>query len=136
MDKEYLIGKLNEVSDPENDLDPIVEDIERTDDPRSFLPELFRFIEQRHDEDLGSPGPLVRFMEKGYAEGDYFELLKKSMETMPSLTAAWMINRIVNALKNETEKDEWKILLAEALDHPKIDSATKDRVQHFLDFQK
>lgn len=59
---------------------------------------VFDFFERYPNEDLGSPGGLVHFVERSYPE--YKARLLFSLRKAPSLSVVWMTNRILNAAWN------------------------------------
>lgn len=63
-------------------------------DDTTFV-EAFRFIERNADADLGTPGPLIQFLERFYPR--YCARLVESVQRRPTLYTLWMLNRILNS---------------------------------------
>ena len=92
---------------------------------------ILRFLESHPDWDFGLPGPLVHFVEKFYRRG-YEEELVKSIQRQPTAHTAWMLNRIINGERGTIAKTELIGVMQKATQHPSIDSATLERINHFL----
>src|ERR1700689_436762 len=80
----------------------LVSPIEKDPTAPEAFPEIFAFFERFPDADLGTPGPLVHLIEQHI--GKYEALLVGSVRRAPSTTTIWMINRILNAKRDEGEK--------------------------------
>jgi hypothetical protein len=61
----------------------------------NIAPIVFTYLERHHNQDLGSPGPLVHFLEQSYPV--YLNALLASLERRPVWYTLWMTNRILNA---------------------------------------
>lgn len=72
--------------------------------------EAFHFIERNAHADLGSPGPLVHFIERHYPR--YCRHLVESVERHPTTHTLWMLNRILNGRPSDEERAELLKLLA------------------------
>lgn len=55
--------------------------LEKVPNKREAVPAIFRFFEANSDKALGSPGPLVHFLEEEY---DYLVELEKSVMRKPT----------------------------------------------------
>ena len=94
---------------------------------------IFYLIEKYPHADLGTPGPLVHFLEK--LVGKYEQPLYRSLERRPTPLAVWMLNRIINAEKDSNQKNRLMDIMAGLLSNAQIDSVTEEWVQEFLEFQ-
>lgn len=47
----------------------------------------------------GTPGALVHYVESFYKKG-YEELLEKSVRNAPTVHTVWMLNRLINIMRN------------------------------------
>lgn len=82
--------------------------LEQEPNKRKAVAAIFRFFEVHSDKDLGSPGPLVHFLEE---ENDYLSELEKSVLRKPTDLTVWMINRIMNGADSQYRK-HWLAILA------------------------
>lgn len=104
------------------------------DDQSELFETIFSYMEKNHSEDLGSPGPLVHFVEKGYPE--YLGLLKKSLKRQPTNLTIWMLNRILNSELELDLRNELLELLKSTLIHPLADEEAKSTAKMFLKHQE
>src|SRR5690242_2618518 len=65
---------------------------------------ILRFLESNPDLDVGSPGPLVHFVERFYGHG-YESTLIASVERRPTPHTVWMLNRVINGTKDAETRD-------------------------------
>ena len=63
---EFLYGEADK-----SEMNDIVEAIEQLDNPREIIPDIIAWFEEHPDEDVGSPGPFVHFVEE---DDDYLEI--------------------------------------------------------------
>jgi hypothetical protein len=96
---------------------------------REAIPSIFIFIEKNYDKELGSPGPLVHFMEE---KDDYHQDLKRSIQRKPTALTVWMVNRILNGV-SENEREEWVAQLQSVSNHKEADIIAKDSAKEFLE---
>lgn len=90
------------------------------------------FLEEHPDLDVGSPGPLVHFVEQ--FSGDKYEAkLLESLRRKPTAHTLWMLNRIINGVKNSDEKRPYVNAMSEAKDHPLANSIARQEASDFLD---
>lgn len=80
------------------DLYQITDDLKKLEQPEAAVEAVFRFIENHPDDDLGSPGPLVHFVEQVPSPG-YEEKLVASLRRRPTPHSVWMLNRVLNGLQ-------------------------------------
>jgi len=62
---------------------------------------VLRFMEANRHQELGTPGPLVHFLE---SVPGYETSLIESLERMPTQQTVWMLNRLINAASDDEEK--------------------------------
>lgn len=99
---------------------------------REAISAIFNFIESNHDKQLGSPGPLVHFLEE---KNDYYDALKQSSNRKPTALTMWMINRIINAA-SDTDKAEWLSILEHASKNEAADEIAREEANRFLEYQR
>lgn len=109
-----------------------IERIEKLPNKRDAIPAIFRFMEESHDKELGSPGPLVHFLEE---KNDYHKALKESLKRKPTVLTLWMVNRIINGVP-EAEKSEWLSILETVSSNESTDDITKDEAKKYLEYQR
>lgn len=109
-----------------------VDRLEQEPNKRNAIPAIFKFFEAHFDKDLGSPGPLVHFLEE---EDDYFTELQDSIARKPTEITVWMINRILNS-EEQKNKKKWLSMLSAVVSHPHANKETIDSAQEFIDYQK
>ena len=68
----------------------------RLENPKSVYPAVFEFLEDNSHAELGEPGPLVHFLERGFP-GGYESLLLKSLARKPTTHTVRMANRLLNS---------------------------------------
>jgi hypothetical protein len=114
------------------ELQAIVEELPKSGTGLSAVRPILEFMEEHPELDLGAPGPLVHFVEEFYRKGYEAELLA-SIARRPTAHTVWMLNRIVNGVKNERERQKLLVALEGAGKHPAADEATKQAVSEFLE---
>lgn len=133
MDFEIELGNI-EFTDNDADMEMMndfIEQLEKLPNQRDAIPSIFRFFENNHDKDLGSPGPLVHFLE---SDIDYQEELKKSIDRKPTVLTVWMANRIINGV-TEIEGKVWLDKLRSVCNNARADSPTKASAKEFIEYQ-
>ena len=100
-DEDLLIDSLYEFTD-------IMEQIEGAEE---ILPAMFHFIEDMSHMDIGSPGPLVHYIEKFFP--DYCDYLIVSVQRKPTNLTLWMCNRILNADIEEQRRNDFLFIRRE-----------------------
>ena len=111
------------------ELDRIAEDLDSIEQPAEAIDAIFEFIENHSDEDLGLPGPLVRFVEK-FIGKEYEEKLVASLRRRPNSYNIWMLNRLLNYL--DTESRTFYVGLMEELSRSK-DQEVASEARFFLE---
>jgi hypothetical protein len=107
------------------------EALEQAPNKREAVPAIFRFFEANSDKFLGSPGPLVHFLEK---ENDYLIELEKSVLRKPTNLTIWIINRIINAAEPK-DRERWLSIMAAVICHPEADAEAIQSAKEFIDYQ-
>src|SRR5712671_5533785 len=69
----------------------------------STVEPILRFMESNPGLDLGSPGPLVHFVERFYGNG-YEQKLIDSLQRKPTPHTVRMLNRVINGTNDPAEK--------------------------------
>ncbi len=90
------------------------------------------FLEEHPDLDVGSPGPLVHFVEQFSGE-KYEAKLLKSVHRKPTTHTLWMLNRVINGIQDPDERRKYIAAMAEAKDHPLADPEAREEAEHFLE---
>jgi hypothetical protein len=111
----------------------LLEPIEKLDQAEEVIPEVFAFMEEHPEVDIGSPGPLVHFVERFYPI--YVEQLIVSLERQPTHNALWMLNRILNSNLSSEQRERLITVLCSVHSHRKASSIVKDEAAEFLDHQ-
>ena len=105
-----------------------MEEIEEKYNQLDSVQPLLRLMERHPLADLGSPGPIVHFVERFYKKG-YEEELLLSLKRMPTLHTVWMLNRLING----TDQVEVYLgLLKEISENASYDKEIREEALHFL----
>lgn len=115
------------------DLYDLVEPIEKLDLAEDVIPDVLAFLEKHPDVDVGSPGPLVHFIESFYPI--YLEQLIASLERQPTRNTLWMLNRILNSNLCSEQRERLVKVLRSVGSHPTASSIVKDEAAEFLGHQ-
>jgi hypothetical protein len=110
--------------------DLLGEDTEATADDRTFI-EAFRFIERNAAANLGTPGPLIHFLERFYPR--YCGHLVESVERQPTSYTLWMLNRVLNGSPSERERADFLALLARVAANSSVDQELREEARDFLE---
>ncbi|MBT1446054.1 hypothetical protein KJI95_16280 [Shewanella sp. JM162201] len=135
MDFEIELQNIQFDEYDEADMEALYDFIDRLEElpnKREAIPAIFSFIEKFNDKELGSPGPLVHFIEE---EDDYHDYLKESLSRKCTGLTVWMVNRILNSLPEEG-KNEWLISLELASKCEYADEIAKGEAQRYLEFHR
>ncbi|VWB52986.1 hypothetical protein BPA30113_02298 [Burkholderia paludis] len=104
------------------------------EDKIRVVPAMFDIMERAPDADLGSPGPLVHAIESlGIAA--YEQRLIESVRNRPMYLNLWMVNRILNANTNTTERAPLLNLLRGVREHPLAANVIQE-AERFLEHQE
>ena len=120
-------------------LHSLTEELVELNAPDEIAEILFNCIERlsRSDEidpryDLGTPGSLVHALEK---LPNYREHLIASVKRYPTPLTVWMINRILNMTGDTQEREFWRGLMDECLNHPMLSPLAREDTEMFLKHQ-
>jgi hypothetical protein len=100
QDRDDYVAYLTELLDS---VDP-----DHTDDATFF--EAFQFIERNAQAELGTPGPLVHFLERHHPR--HCRHLVESVRRHPTSQTVWMLNRLLNGRPADRDRAEILELLA------------------------
>ena len=89
------------------------------------------FLEEHPDLDVGSPGPLVHFIEKFFGQ-KYEAKLLESLRRKPTSHTIWMLNRIINGVTDPKQRRMYVEPMSEAMNHPLADSIAREEASRFL----
>ena len=117
-ESDYLVG----------DLYDLLEEIEGQTDLLGIVPDIFEFMENCPESDLGAPGPLVHFLE---SIESYEHHLYESVRRKPVYYTVNMINRRLNHPDLNT-KIELQVL-KETLEHSEASHEVKEEARDFLE---
>ena len=96
------------------------------------MPSLLALMERFPQADFGTPGPLVRVLER---QPGYPEQLAASLERQPTELGAWMANRLLNSKLTREERGAWLRRLTAVASHLQAVPGVRDSAIRFLDFQ-
>lgn len=105
--------------------------LEKVPNRREAVPAIFRFFEENSDKVLGSPGPLVHFLEE---ENDYLVELEKSVLRKPTDLTVWIINRIINVAEAK-DRERWLAIMTTVISHPEADAEAIESAKEFIEYQ-
>lgn len=108
----------------------LVNRLEKTQDPFSFAPVVFAFMERHPEVDFGAPGPFVHFLEE-YAGRGYEELLLDSFQRRPTQHTAMMLNRHINSVDGNARRACIAMLEA-ASRRAGMDAVTAQSLSYYL----
>jgi len=109
-----------------------IDKLEKLPNRRDAIPSIFMFLEENHDKELGSPGPLVHFLEES---NDYQDELKLSISRKPTALTVWMINRIINGVSG-TERQNWLVNLQSVCNNENADCTAKVSAKEFIEYHQ
>jgi hypothetical protein len=110
-------------------LGDLLDDADGADVDDTTFAEAFRFIERNAHADLGTPGPLIHFLERFYPR--YCDCLVESARRCPTSYTVWMLNRILNGSPSEREHSELLGLLASVAGNPDADPEIRSQARRF-----
>jgi hypothetical protein len=108
----------------------VVDGVAELDDADAVFVEAFSFFERNGDADLGTPGPLVHFLEQFYPA--YVDQLCASVERKPTTHTVWMLNRILNSSLEATDRERLLAMLDAASKNSAADSTAREQASEFL----
>ena len=111
----------------------LVEEIEEVEEVVETFPSIFSFIESNGQQDLGSPGPLVHFLEAH--DPKHRPMLIDSLKRNPVQLTVWMLNRIINAESNPLEKAAYLELMESISISDKVEAVTREQAKGYYENQ-
>ncbi|NOQ26246.1 MAG: hypothetical protein GQ564_12855 [Bacteroidales bacterium] len=108
-----------------------LEKLEELDFEGSSIESLLKIIEDNPNIELGMPGPIVHFVERFFRKG-YEEKLIKSIERKPRAHTLWMLNRIINGVK-DNEREDYITIMKNILTMIDIDNEVKNAALRFCE---
>ena len=115
-------------------LEQLLSGVEEVEDLKKVFLHSFRFFEDHPDVELGTPGPLVHFIEKFFP--DYVDDLCRSLARRPTAHTVWMLNRILNADIPSTMRRRLLDLLGNVAADPSTDDTVREEALGFLKHQE
>jgi hypothetical protein len=109
----------------------LMDELSRSPQAFDAVEPILRFMELHPELDLGTPGPLVHFVERFYGHG-YEQKLVESIDRKPIGHTVWMLNRIINGTKGADERRHLIEILERARDNPKTEEGARDLASRFL----
>jgi hypothetical protein len=101
-----------------------VEAVERT----------LRFMEDHPEVDVGTPGPLVHFVE-AFAGRGYEQRLVESIQRLPTPQTLWMLNRLINGTRAAEARRSYIELLLRARSNPRASAEVQAAAERYLSYQ-
>ncbi len=92
---------------------------------------VLRFMELHPSVEIGSPGPLVHFVERLRDDG-YVELLVESIARRPTEHTVWMLSRAILAATEPSARKELVQVMERARDSPMSDPGVVEDAKMFL----
>jgi len=137
-----VINRLAEINVVEEDgpglvdvLHEVIDEAGQLSDPSALLPSVFEFFEKWPEAELGSPGPLVHFVER-FFPGGYEKLLLVSLGRQPVPHTVWMTNRLLNSTEiTDTMRARLLGALKQVAQHPRAGEAAREEAREFLEHQ-
>ncbi|MEM6843066.1 MAG: hypothetical protein AAF632_12630 [Bacteroidota bacterium] len=114
-------------------LDEILKDFYKNEDAKLIIPALFELLEKYPEADFGVPGPIIHTLES--FEDDYEEHLFLSIKRKPVPMTILMLNRIVNASENLSERTKYVQTLYYLSTMSDIDPTAKRDAHKFYKYQ-
>ena len=114
----------------------LTESLQEVEDVAPVYPAIFEFLESYPNAELGSPGPLVHFVEKSFP-GGYEQLLTESLKKKPTNHTLKMANRLLNSSELDLDlRSDLMILLEDAAESASVDPLTREEAADYLQYQK
>jgi hypothetical protein len=111
------------------ELKEIVKALAADPNPRMAIVPLFEVLERLAGADLGSPGPIVHFLEE---IGGYEDELRRSLKRKPTDLTHWMANRIANDPAVASEREGWLAEIRAVSKRPDVPQDVRAAAEDFL----
>ncbi|MDH3997653.1 MAG: hypothetical protein OET90_02335 [Desulfuromonadales bacterium] len=136
MDDNELQKLLDDIAIYDGEVDnqgmyDVVSALKESDQQRTAVPFLFKWFEQHLDDEVGSPGPFVHFIEES---PDYHETLLASLKRCPAPITVWMANRLANGTEGE-DRERWLDAMKGVAADLKASVVAKQTAREFIAFQ-
>jgi len=119
---DYVVDKLYD----------LVDLIESETDISGAYDSIFKFMENNPVSDIGSPGPLVHLLEEHFPS--YVPKLISSISKAPSITAIFMLHRILNSDVPEADRSQYIDLLYRVSKSDIFDVAVCNEAKEYYNF--
>ncbi|WP_342644773.1 hypothetical protein [Mucilaginibacter sp. CSA2-8R] len=123
----------NSVDDHESFFYDITDELYANADGKIAISAVIKLIERYPNADFGSPGPLVHWLEK-YPH-QYESILYDSIKKCPVPLTIWMLNRIINAERDNLHYAILINLLTEVSEKEHVHQSAKDMAVQCLAYQ-
>ena len=120
MDLSEISRKLEEAKSSGDfiaETQALTEELEGDPQALGAIDSILQFMEANPRLDFGTPGPLVHFVERFYGRG-YEAKLLESIGRRPTLATVWMLNRIVNAIRQPEERERLVSIFGRIVETP------------------
>ena len=140
MNTQEVINELNSMAIDPDDFDAVekinklMDELEKNSDASLACEAMINLLEKHPEFEFGTPGEPVHSIEEH--SGHYEELLYQSLERKPTDMTVWMLNRIINAEKDEEAKKDQLKIMRKCAKHPQADKMAKDSAMEYLKYQK
>lgn len=139
---DQFIEQLADLSPDDDDvtlverLYELTDSLQEIEDPMRAYPSIFEFLENYPNAEIGSPGPLVHFVEKSFP-GGYERLLTESLGRKPTIHTLMMANRLLNSNElDQNHRSDLTNLLEHAAKSASVDPLTREQAADYLQYQK
>jgi len=133
---DFAALKLSDFDDEQagiNKLNGLTAELMTSPQPERAIPAIFAVMERMPDTHMGTPGPLVHTLEQ--MSGLYERELVESIKRQPADLSVWMVNRILNAERDQEQRQFYMDLLRFAAEHPKASDFVRQEVDSFIQHQ-
>ena len=112
-------------------INTLVDQLRQNNDGHLACDALIDLLERHPSVEFGTPGEPIHTIES--YDGQYEDLLSKSLDRRPTYMTIWMLNRIINA--SPDNKDDLIEKMKTYINHPLADNEARTAAQGFYDFQ-
>jgi hypothetical protein len=92
---------------------------------------ILKFMETHPAIDYGSPGALVHFIERFWMKG-YEERLVASLNRRPTEHTTWLLNRVINGVKDSQVRDGYITIMRDIASNPAIEDEARALASDFF----
>jgi hypothetical protein len=108
-------------------------ELEAAPDRSKAIGSVFSFMERHPDADLGTPGPLVHFLEL-FSGPEYETPLVASLSRQPTPMTVWMLNRLINSLRG-SDRERYIEILRSLSSESNPNISVRERASRYLTHQ-